>query len=171
MTGHVYIIRTQALQDDKTVITQLKRVRHLHSGNWMLHAVQVLHHNGGELTFTVTLTSKVLLLAVYYSNMRPDILCLTRGGTCRMGCTNGFCGQRPHCWPLLVDAISCSCKARQVCASSKCSWFGCHTASAGTMMEYVWTQSHKLTKRGHIAWSRGWFIAGWKEWWKRPWWW
>ena len=63
----------------------------------------------------------------------------------------------------VVDAISCSCKARQVRASSKCSWSGCNTASAGTMTEYVWTLSHKLTKRGHIAWGRGWFIAGWKE--------
>ena len=63
----------------------------------------------------------------------------------------------------VVDVISCSCKVRQVRASSMCSWSGCHTASAGTMTEYVWTLSHKLTKRRHIAWSRGWFIAGWKE--------
>ena len=76
--------------------------------------------------------------------MRPDVICLTRGGICRMGCANAFSGHRPHCSPLLVDAISCSCKARQAHASSKCSWFGCHTASAGTMTEYVWTLSHKL---------------------------
>ena len=54
-----------------------------------------------------------------------------------MGCANAFSGHRPHCSPLLVDAISCSCKARQALASSKCSWSGCHTASAGTMAEYV----------------------------------
>ena len=165
LTGHVSIIRTQALQDVKIVITELKRVRRLHSGNWMLHAVQVLHHDGGCHIHTITLTGNVLLLAVYYSNMRPDIICLTRGGICRMGCANAFSDHRPHCSHLLVDAISCSCKARQAPA------YCCHTASAGTMMEYVWTLSHKITKRGHIAWSRGWLIAGWKEWWKRPWWW
>ena len=76
--------------------------------------------------------------------MRPDLICLTRSGICRMGCANAFNGHRPHCPPLLVDAISCSCKARQAHASSKCSCFGCHTASAGTMTEYVWTLSHKL---------------------------
>ena len=41
-----------------------------------------------------------------------------------MGCANAFSGHRPHCSPLLVDAIRCSCKARQARASSKCSWPG-----------------------------------------------
>ena len=98
--------------------------------------------------------------------MRPDVICLTRGGISRMGCAHASSGHRPHCSPLLVDAISCSCKARQARALSKCSWSGCHTASAGTRTDYVWTLSHKLTKRGHIAWSGGLFIAGWKEWWQ-----
>ena len=100
--------------------------------------------------------------------MRPDIICLTRDEICRIGSATAFGGHKSHCSPLIVDAISCSCKARQARASSKWSWSGCHTASAGTMTEYVWTlsHSHKLTKRGHIPWSRGWFIAGWKEWWQ-----
>ena len=54
-----------------------------------------------------------------------------------MGCANAFSGHNPHCSPLLLDAISGSYKARQARASSKCSWSGCHTASAGTMTEYV----------------------------------
>ena len=99
--------------------------------------------------------------------MRPDVICLTQGGIRRMGCANSFSGHRLHCSPSLVDAISCSCKARQAHASSKCSWFGCHTASAGTMTEYVWTLSRKLTKRGHIARRIGWFIVRWKEWWQK----
>ena len=122
-------------------------------------------------TTTITLISKVLSLAVYYSNqssvqMRPDVICVTRGGICRMGCANDFSGLRPHCSPLLVDVISCSCKARQARASSKCSWSGCHTASAGTMKEYV-LHYHRNSQRGDTTWSRGWFIAGWKEWWQR----
>ena len=67
--------------------------------------------------------------------MRPDVICFTRGGIRRMGCA--FSGHMPHCSPSLVDANSCSCKASQAHASSKCSWSGCHTASAGTMTEYV----------------------------------
>ena len=30
-----------------------------------------------------------------------------------MGCAHAFSIHRPHCSPLLVDAISCSCNARQ----------------------------------------------------------
>ena len=54
-----------------------------------------------------------------------------------MGCAYAFSGHRPHCSPLLVDAISCSCKAGQAHALSKCSLSSCQTASAGTMTEYV----------------------------------
>ena len=46
--------------------------------------------------------------------MRPDVICLTRGGICRMGCANAFSGHRPHCSSLLVDVISYSCKARHI---------------------------------------------------------
>ena len=101
---------------------------------------------GGGHKHTITLTSKtykVLLLAVYYSNRsslnvaRYNLFNMRWGGICRIGCANAFSGLRPHYFPLLVDAISCSCKARQARALSKCSWTGCHTASAGTMTEYV----------------------------------
>ena len=120
--------------------------------------------------------NRPLLLAkgVYYSNQSSlnaaRCNCLTRGGICRIGCANAFSGHRPHCSPLRVHAISCSCKARQARASPKCSWSGRHTASVGTMTGYVWALSHKLTNRGHRAWCRGWFITAWKEWWQRPWW-
>ena len=104
--------------------------------------------------------------------VRPDVICLTRGGICRMW------------WDVLMLSVATGriaplylwmpsaavAKRERPRASSKCSLSGCHTASTGTMMECVWTLSHKLTKRGHRAWSRGWFTAGWKEWWQRPWW-
>ena len=95
----------------------------------------------GSHIHTITLTSKVLLSAVYYLNRSSlnaaRYIFLKRGGICRMGCANAFGGHRPHGFPLLADAIFRSCKARQTRALSKCSWPACYTASAGTMTEYV----------------------------------
>ena len=110
---------------------------------------QVLHYVGGGVTYTITLTSKVLLLAVYYSNQSSLNAARCNSFNKRWDMQNGMC----QCfqWPQAsLLPVTCGCHQLQLqseSGSSKCSWSGCHTASAGTRWN-LFERYHTNSQRG-----------------------
>ena len=147
LTGDVAsIITTQALSGCHNSHYTTEKVRHLHSGNWILYAVKCFIASscvcvggvgvGGGVGWgchihTITLTSKVLLLAVYYSNRsslnaaRYNLHLLNK----RWVMQNGMC----LCfqWP----------RASLLPFTYECHQLQLQSDYAGTVMEYVWTLS------------------------------
>ena len=163
LSEHVIsIITTKPFQAVKRFITKLKRVRRLHVGNWMLHTMKCFILLEGKCHIhTITLTSKVLLLAVYHSNQSSLNAAWCNLFIKRKTDTYWIKYAPPHTTERAAMGSSKpsefhNCGHYEVCmgyAKWELKNWRCanassghrppvqllHTASAGTMIEYVWT--------------------------------